>query len=82
MNHQTQTSPVAVPVPTLVFSVLKVAVAKQFAAMQQHPLFRTATPKDQLWDTYLKSFPAGTNPTFRERTEHDCSCCRSFGSNP
>jgi hypothetical protein len=31
-----------------------------------------------LWNTYLNSFPEGTNPKFRERTEHDCQCCRKF----
>lgn len=31
-----------------------------------------------LWYTYLASFPKGTNPIFRERTEHDCSCCKAF----
>jgi len=33
---------------------------------------------DTLWDTYLASFPEGTNPIYRERTEHDCSCCKNF----
>src|SRR5690606_16578545 len=41
-------------------------------------LFRANVDKDKLWETYLASFPEGTNPMFRERTEHDCSCCRSF----
>lgn len=31
-----------------------------------------------MWDTYLTSFPEGTNPLFRERTEHDCVCCKQF----
>jgi hypothetical protein len=26
----------------------------------------------------LAAFPEGTNPFFRERTEHDCSCCKQF----
>lgn len=60
------------------FSQFKLAVAKQFALMSQGELFQTTTPKDQLWGTYLASFPPGTNPIYRERTEHDCSSCRSF----
>lgn len=34
-----------------------------------------------LFDRYLASFPQGTNPLFRERTEHDCNCCRQFVKN-
>lgn len=33
---------------------------------------------DTVWSIYLNSFPEGTNPMFRERTEHDCNCCRHF----
>ena len=36
---------------------------------------------DDLWVHYLASFPEGTNPIFRERTEHDCSCCKNFVRN-
>jgi hypothetical protein len=36
---------------------------------------------DELWTHYLASFPEGTNPIFRERTEHDCSCCKNFVRN-
>lgn len=36
---------------------------------------------DELWSHYLASFPEGTNPIFRERTEHDCSCCKNFVRN-
>lgn len=60
------------------FSKFKNAVALQFDKMSKHEMFCTAVEKDDLWDTYLKSFPAGTNLMFRERTEHDCSCCRQF----
>jgi len=41
-------------------------------------LFVVDAGKDDLWDMYLNSFPAGTNPIFRERTTHDCSACRQF----
>jgi hypothetical protein len=37
--------------------------------------------RQEIWDKYLASFPEGSNPIFRERTEHDCSCCRSFIKN-
>ena len=46
----------------------------------QH-LFAVRVDKDEMWETYLSSFPVGTNPIFRERTEHDCSCCRGFIKN-
>lgn len=61
------------------FQKFKTAVAKQFDNMMMNgELFCTAIDKDTMWDNYLTSFPAGTNPLFRERTEHDCSCCRQF----
>jgi len=60
------------------FLSFKLAVSKQFDLMKQHSLFRMAVTKEALWDTYLGSFPEGTNPIFKERREHDCQCCRSF----
>ena len=36
---------------------------------------------DDLWSSYLAAFPEGSNPIYRERTEHDCSCCRNFVKN-
>ncbi len=60
------------------FKNLSVAVAKQFQSMTATKLFRVTVEKDTLWETYLKSFPEGSNPIYLKRTEHDCSCCRSF----
>lgn len=60
------------------FTPFKAAVARQFDRMTKHTVLRTATSKDVLWATYLGSFPAGTDPIYKERTEHDCNCCKSF----
>lgn len=60
------------------FMKFKTAVAAQFEQMKSFPLFRTTAPKDLLWDTYLESFPEGTNPIYCERREYDCNCCKQF----
>ncbi len=61
------------------FQVFKKALTNQFDAMVKHgSLFRTATDKDELWQTYLDAFPDGTNEIYRERREYDCSCCKNF----
>jgi hypothetical protein len=60
------------------FIKIKTAVAKQFDMMSKYELYRTNTTKEQLWDTYLSSFPEGTNPVYKVRTEHDCNCCKQF----
>lgn len=60
------------------FMTLQNAVAKQFKKMSAGKLFTTAVDKHLLWETYLKSFPAGLDPIYKIRTEHDCSCCRQF----
>lgn len=60
------------------FNPFKLAVQKQFNEMKKTQLFRMNVSKDLLWETYLNSFPEGTNPVYKERTEHDCNCCKSF----
>lgn len=60
------------------FKPFAAAVAAQFAAMSQHELYVTKIDGDVVYAAYLAAFPEGTNPKFRERTEHDCSCCKNF----
>jgi hypothetical protein len=60
------------------FNVFADAVRARFAEMAGEPLFVVAADRDVIWAAYLAAFPAGTDPMFRERTEHDCSCCRAF----
>lgn len=60
------------------FSKFKAAITAHWAHMVRHDLYRVAADRDELWEAYLAGFPEGSNPVFRERTEHDCSCCRHF----
>lgn len=62
------------------FAKFNLAVQKNFKDVfaSQDNLFTVDVDKDELWNLYLSSFPAGSNPIFRERTEHDCNCCKQF----
>lgn len=61
------------------FTKFRDLVRNQIAKMQaEGNLFRTDVDVDLFYASYLGAFPDGTNPLFRERTEHDCSCCRQF----
>lgn len=71
IQTQTKTEPIN-------FTTMQSAVGKQFKAMSANRLYSTTVNGDELWQTYLNSFPAGSNPLFKKRTEHDCSCCRHF----
>lgn len=51
---------------------------RQFNKMKNHELFRVQVDSDLLWDTYLKSFPEGTNPIYKERKIHECNTCKQF----
>lgn len=69
------------------FSVFSKAVTNAFNTMvakdegKKMNLFIVDITGDELYAHYLASFPAGTNPMFRERTEHDCSTCLNFIKN-
>lgn len=62
------------------FHTLQTALLTQFSEnLEGKELYYIDLPeRNTLVDTYLASFPDGTNPIYRERTEHDCNCCRSF----
>lgn len=60
------------------FKPFAVAVKNQITAMSSNGLYMTSVDKDALWELYLSSFPEGTNNIYRERTEHDCTCCKQF----
>ena len=62
------------------FKAFKEKLQKHFAEMTEGvtQLFEVEVDKDELWNLYLDSFPAGTNEIYRERREYDCSCCRQF----
>lgn len=62
------------------FKKFKKALQENFKEMTKDSshLFEVDVDKDVMWDLYLDSFPKGTNEIYRERREHDCSCCRQF----
>lgn len=62
------------------FQELNNALLSHFKEMVKNKkyLFSVAVDKDELWNTYLDSFPAKANPIYKERRQHDCSCCRHF----
>lgn len=60
------------------FVYFRNALRTAFAGMKEHDLFTVAISKDLMWETYLNSFPEGTNPIYRERTHHDCQTCKQF----
>lgn len=62
------------------FKKFKVAFQQNFNKLvnSTDQLFEVEVDMDELWSVYLNSFPEGTNPIYRERTEHDCAACRHF----
>ncbi|HEY8924295.1 MAG TPA: hypothetical protein VIU64_07935 [Polyangia bacterium] len=61
------------------FPIFAKAVAASFQAIcNASQVYVTGVDGDALYQRYLSAFPAGTNPIFKKRTEHDCSCCRQF----
>ncbi len=62
------------------FNEFKRLLQENFKEMSKNAthLFEVDLDKDELWNLYLDSFPAGTNEIYRERREYDCSCCKNF----
>lgn len=65
------------------FSTFASTVANSFQSLVKgaSEVFVADVDPDALWEAYLGAFPEGTNPVFKTRTEHDCSCCRQFVKN-
>jgi hypothetical protein len=55
-------------------------VNEQFTKMSQHELFVVDNGEDNRWleTQYLKTFPVGSDPIYKKKTEHDCNCCKVF----
>lgn len=62
----------------MTFVEMRNRLLEHFNEMQEGELFEVQFDKDKLWELYLESFPSNKNKIFRERREHDCSCCRHF----
>lgn len=62
------------------FKDFRKAIQDHFARMTSDVsnLFEVEVDKDEMWNTYLGSYPTGTNLIYRKRREYDCSCCRQF----
>ena len=58
------------------FQAFSKAVHARFTELSKGELFVAKVP--EIFDKYLSAFPAGTNPVFRQRTVHDCQCCKQF----
>jgi len=65
------------------FGEFKVLMQEHFKQMSKDAthLFEIELDRDVLWNLYLDSYPDGKNEIFRQRREHDCSCCRHFVKN-
>lgn len=61
------------------FHIFGDAVEARFRALQIDDLF--VVDASELFEKYLSFFPEGWNPLYKERTEHDCSCCKHFVRN-
>lgn len=58
------------------FSVFSRAVHARYSELSTQELF--VVDVTDIFASYLAAFPEGSNPIFRERTEHDCNCCKQF----
>lgn len=62
------------------FNQFKPLFQKHFEEMTRGvtTLYEVDVDKEEFWNLYLDSFPAGKNEIYRTRREYDCSCCRHF----
>lgn len=62
------------------FTEMRDLLIENFNKLQENVthMYQVLVDKDEMYNLYLDSFPDGTNEIYRERREHDCSCCRGF----
>lgn len=61
------------------FATFAKSVHTNYSEMEKTgSMLRVDISGDDLWETYLSSFPEGTNPVFRERTYHDGNYDKNF----
>lgn len=62
------------------FEIFKKRVQEQFKVLTEstNVLFLTDVDKELLWETYLNSFPEGTNNVYKTRREYECNHCKQF----
>lgn len=62
------------------FKEFRTLVSDHFNIMTNNVnyLFEVNVDKEELVNTYLDSFPEGTNKIYRKRRKYDCSCCKHF----
>ena len=61
------------------FSEFARMVAASFQGLADgRSVFAADVDGDALFTEYLASFPEGTNPLFKKKAEHNCSCCKHF----
>jgi len=60
----------------MTFKTFSKAVHSQYNSMAKGELF--VVDVGDIYASYLAAFPAGTDPIYRVRTQHDCNCCKNF----
>jgi hypothetical protein len=63
------------------FKKFKKLFQQHFINLSKHDLFVTKVSGHDVWDKYLESFPSGSDPVYKENSEHNCNCCKSFVRN-
>lgn len=53
-------------------------VHARYTALAANELFVVGMDNHAFSDAYLSAFPEGTDPIYKTKTEHDCSCCKNF----
>ena len=60
------------------FSEFGDSVRATLDKMSKDEMYIVDCDKDELYQAYQDAYPEGTNEIYRERREHDCSCCKQF----